>query len=734
MILTIRDFRDRVETRIDELVAQLKEITGRDSPEEEAAWRHSLPQVSRMLSHRSLESLHMYFGGRGQLSLEYPLPASASWCDLVLLGAHSGRNVAVMVELKDWATAQDRPGRVEGLVERHTGTTLHPSEQVRGYTEYCRRFHSTVQEYHADVFGCVLFTRDSCIEPYTSGPNQGLTHHFPVFTVADQDITQRIPAYFSERLSAADEIFAGSFERGYYRQDRNFCRQLGEQILDPASSPFVLLDNQRLAFARCKQAVEEALFHRDPPQKTVLVIQGPPGSGKSVIAAHLWAWLVKDTRIRPGNIVVTTTSASQRSNWEHSFRRLRQGGQGAIMPANRYAPVNTTELGRAMKANPEQDWDPANWTHNLDVLRNWRGNLRVPDNQYLVSIVDEAHALINPEAKIARTPAGWPVQCGPQAYHIMKASVLSVFLLDAEQGFRDRENTTVADLKLWAAGMGIVTPDSVVLEDTQFRCAGSKEYVQWVDAVFAAKPTPRAEIWRKRFDVLSIGVVASPEQLVAESPEFLSGGRRNGPFAFEIVDSPVELETVLRAHIAEGHSCRLAASFSREWKTKENPRPHALPPEGQDFYFEFGPPDRRQVWSRVWNFVPPNTQDYSWFIQAAPGSPMADDTLCEVGCPYVIRGFDYDFLGLLWQRDLIWRGDHWELDLAAITEWGLSQSLSSARRAKSRHDPRYQHLLHKIEQAYRILLTRAIRGMYVWCEDAESGEHLKQLINFGAPT
>lgn len=709
---------------MDDLVVRLKDVTGRDTPEEEEAWRNSLPQVSRMLSHSSLAHLHLYFGGRGQLSLEYPLPASASWCDLVLLGSHGGRSVAVMVELKDWETSGDRPGRVEGLVERHTGTTLHPSEQVRGYTEYCRRFHSTVQEMQADVHGCVLLTRSTHTAPYVADANANLAKHYPLFTLSDTDVNERIPRYFSSRLSEPDEIFAGAFERGYYRQDRNFCRQLGEQITNPGNSPFVLLDNQRLAFARCKQAVENALFKSAQPQKTALVIQGPPGSGKSVIAAHLWAWLVQDSRVRPGNIVVTTTSASQRSNWEHTFQRLGHGGQGAIMPANRYAPVSTAELGRAMKANKAHDWDPKNWDSNIRVLRDWRGSLRVPDNQFLVSIVDEAHALINPEAKDARTPAGWPVQCGPQAYHIMKGSVLTIFLLDAKQGFRDRENTTIADLKLWAAGLGASTPDSVVLEDSQFRCGGSKEYVQWVNATFAQTKTPPASLWRKRpAEVIEVDFGRSSLR-AAEA-----GRKREGPFVFEIVETPIELEAMLRAHLSEGRTARLAASFSRKWKTQGLARPHELPPEEQDFHFEFGPSTRRQTWSRIWNYVPGGT-DYSWFIQAAPGSPMADDPLCEVGCPYAIRGFDYDYIGLIWQRDLVWRTDHWELNLDAITETGIQQSRTAARRAKSRSDPRYERLQRKVMQAYRILLTRAIRGIYIWCEDQETRRHLETMSAF----
>ncbi len=57
-------------------------------------------------------------------------------------------------------------------MERDGTLVLHPADQVRGYTEYCWRFHSTVQEQHADVRGCVLFTRDYFVARYADPPDK----------------------------------------------------------------------------------------------------------------------------------------------------------------------------------------------------------------------------------------------------------------------------------------------------------------------------------------------------------------------------------------------------------------------------------------------------------------------------------------------------------------------------------------------------------------------------------
>jgi DUF2075 family protein len=94
-----------------------------------------------------------------------------------------------------------------------------------------------------------------------------------------------------------------------------------------------------------------------------------------------------------------------------------------------------------------------------------------------------------------------------------------------------------------------------------------------------------------------------------------------------------------------------------------------------------------------------------------------------VGCPYVVRGFDYDYLGVLWLKDLVWRSGRWHVDVKEVFDTALPLSLRQARDGKS-------GLLDiRIKRAYRILLSRAIRGLYVWCEDPETQDQLSKLLS-----
>jgi uncharacterized protein len=729
MLLTVAELRHRVRDEIGGLVHELQEQTGRRGVEEAAAWRASLPAVSDAFSARLFQPLHIYFGGRGNLSLEYRLPASSSWCDMVLLGSHAGRATAAIVELKHWETRGDRPGPTDALVERMGGLDLHPSDQVRGYVEYCRYFHSAVQANEALVHGCVVFTKDRPTAAYTSSPHHELTLDYPCFAANDDDSRGQLVYYFASRLSEPDVEFAQQFEAGWYEQDRSFVRNIGETLARSAARPLVLLDNQRYGFALAKAEIEAAVFEPgDRGRKRVIIVEGPPGSGKSVIAAKVWAALAADPRLDRGRFVLTSTSKAQETNWKHLIQSVvgHHGASGVVMPANKYAPGTIQELSWFKSHRPGTLRSSVEWRENLRVRSEQKGEPWMPDDHFEVSIVDEAHALINPEIPRAVTIAGWPNAYGPQAYHIIRSSKVAVFLLDPEQRFRERESTSQADIECWAQELGAGQVKHVSLKGAQFRCAGSSEYVGWVEALLADKSLDecreRARQWRKD--------AASEAQRVAESNRAsysiaaaAAARRPPGSLEFTICDSPAELEELLRSRLTGNITARLVASFGRPWKTEKQAHPHDLASHEQDFCFSWTEGGRERLWARPWNVVPGD--DYSHFIQAAMGTPIADDPLAEVGCTYAVRGFDFDYIGLLWLRDLCWVDGRWAVDFKHVCETGLSRTLKSATRQKNPDLTARAEALERVKQAYRILLTRAIKGVFVWCEDPATDNYLR---------
>ena len=102
MLLEVNTFCSWVENNLNGLIDSLSVQTSFYGENHKNAWRKSLPQLSKVLSHSRLSGFHLQIGEPGSLSIEYNLPASSSWCDAVLLGRNEKLPVAIMLELKDW--------------------------------------------------------------------------------------------------------------------------------------------------------------------------------------------------------------------------------------------------------------------------------------------------------------------------------------------------------------------------------------------------------------------------------------------------------------------------------------------------------------------------------------------------------------------------------------------------------------------------------------------------------
>lgn len=707
MLLTIEDFVRRTQSDLPSLTRSLQDATARYGDEEVRAWERSLPVLAAALSAKPLAGMHVAVRSKEQagVHVEYRLPASNAWADVVLLGRDSeSRPAAVIVELKHWETTGDTAGPTPTLVTRPLkGMVLHPCEQARGYAEYCRRFHSAVQSRSAAVSACALFTRSKDLGTYRATPHEDLVREYPVFSAEARELTELFPSFVARHLCSPDEEWAEEFDQGVYEQDRVFVRAVADSILDPANRDFVLLDAQRLGFEKSLHAIHRAI---DRAHKGVVIIQGPPGSGKSVLAAKLWAALARESK-RAGDIVLVTTSASQKSNWAEIFDAVANtpAGRGLVKGANDFNPGLSPKWVNE-KRTAGRSVEIADWRKNLELAALDGKNPRIRPE---IAIVDEAHALIDPTAagKEGIAPGGWTHHAGPQGWHIIKQSKVSVFLMDSEQSYRDNETTSVDSIRAWARDNKAATIVEVSLADSQFRSEGSKPYVDWVTHLLAG--------------------AAIPDDAKAE--RWLRSDTQAG-MTFEVVDSPFVMEARLRDQIKSGMTARILASYGRKWATKKAADPHKVPPASMDFAITCRDTDGPKLWAKPWNVVPEGT-NYAVFIQALPRTKMAADMLSEVGCPYVVRGFDWDYIGLLWLSDLVWRTDRWVPNPAQSFESAWNKTLAAAKREtklKATTGPGLDELRTRLARGYRILLTRAIRGVYVWCEDAETRELLSKTL------
>lgn len=280
-----------------------------------------------------------------------------------------------------------------------------------------------------------------------------------------------------------------------------------------------------------------------------------------------------------------------------------------------------------------------------------------------VLVCDEAHRIrassvsrFTPRA--ARTDA-------PQVEELLKVAKTSVFFIDDLQVVRPGEMGSSELIRGAAARLGIPLVEHEL--ETQFRCGGSDAFVGWVDNLLDLRRTPFA-LW--------------------DSSE---------EFAFDVLDSPEELDALVRSRASEGHSARLTAGFCWPWS---DPRDDGTLVDDVAI----------GSWRRPWNAK----AEQKRLAKGIPRSEFwATDPagIDQVGCVYTAQGFEFDYAGVIWGRDLVWRPRQ---------GWVGQPSQNFDRVVTRGADKDLNAFTALVKQTYRVLLTRGLRGCYVYFADEQT--------------
>lgn len=574
----------------------------RPSDNERRSWQNSLSKMSQVVQYANLVD-------NGVL-VEYQLPLSSKRIDCLFTGldGHAEPH-AVIVELKQWESCKTAEGDFVmtwvGGGNRHV---LHPSVQAGQYKLYLIDSHTAFYE------GPQHLTLDACayLHNYSYQPDDALLEdkfnrfrvNAPIFS---QDDVDPLAGFLRDRLGRGGGLdLLPTVQRSSYRPSKKLMDHVGKLI--EGKVEYALLDEQLIVYDRirtlARQSAEKKGHH-------VVIVKGGPGTGKSVIAIRTMADLLRNN--------FTTHYATGSKAFTETLRQIVGPRAGQLFRYfNSYAGAGPSEI---------------------DVL-----------------VMDEAHRIRKTSAS-RYTPAS--KRTGePQIQELLRAARVGVFFIDDHQVVRPDEIGSVNYIRTEATTAGARVHEFQL--ETQFRCAGSDAFVNWINSTLGIQRTA-SQIWEGHPD-----------------------------FEFKIVDSPHELEKMVRAKVAEGRTGRLVSGFCFPWS---QPGPDGLVND-----IVIG--DYRRPWDLRYDATrkPPGVPSAALWAHDPRG-------LDQIGCVYTAQGFEFDYTGVIFGNDVKYdpKNGQWEGHPEASHDTMVKRGASA--------------FVQHVKNVYRVLLSRSMKGCYVYFMD-----------------
>ncbi len=284
-----------------------------------------------------------------------------------------------------------------------------------------------------------------------------------------------------------------------------------------------------------------------------------------------------------------------------------------------------------------------------------------------VIITDEAHRI----REYTMIPYK-PKNTITQTEEILNAARISVFFIDDVQVVRPGEIGSAKYLRDMAQKLGHEVFDYEL--DVQFRCAGSEGFINWIDNTLGIRRTVNV-MW---------------------------SGDEN--FDFKVFKTPQDLDDAIREKVVEGRSARMTAGFCWEWT---DPMPDGSLPND----IAIG------EYQRPWNAKP----DAGKLAPGIPKAPLwANDPggVDQVGCIYTAQGFEFDYVGVIVGRDIVFDFQ--------TSEWVGNKDQSHDGAVKRR--TKDEEFIALVKNTYRVLMTRGMKGCYVCFLDKETEAFFRSRI------
>jgi DUF2075 family protein len=591
------------------ILSSFESSLGRSTGKNEVkSWENSLERMHKVLADPEIPS-------NCGVAIEYNIPQSGKRVDFILTGLNDqGNQAAIIIELKQWSEAQktDQDGVVITFVGGNHREVAHPSYQAWSYAALMRDFNENLHDGTVGLHPCAYLhnfpSHDlTLVDPFYE-------HHVQLAPLYLQQDAAKLRGFIKQYVRKGDDgQTLYTIENGRIRPSKMLADKLSSLL--KGNEEFIMIDDQKVV-------LEKILHATKMGRKEVLIVDGGPGTGKTVVAINALVKILAKGK----NAQYLTKNAAPRAVYqaklEGSFRR--------------------SHISNLFKGSGSYTGSPAN---DFDVL-----------------LADEAHRM--------NEKSGLYGNLGDnQIKEVVNAAKCSVFFIDEAQRVALKDIGTKGEIEKWAHQAGAKVTHLKL--ESQFRCNGADGYLAWLDNTLQIRETANKTLEGINYD-------------------------------FRVVDSPTELRRLIEEKNAVNNKSRMVAGYCWDWKSKKDPNAYDIIFPKYDF-------------KAKWNL----TEDGSLWI-------TKPESVKEIGCIHTCQGLEVDYIGVIIGKDLLFRDGEVLVNPKARSRG--DQTLKGYKSMPDTDETR-ETIRAIIKNTYRTLMTRGMKGCYVWCEDAETNKYLSKYKN-----
>lgn len=576
------------------------------SPNEKLSWKNSMMHMYKVINTPNIPD-------SSTITIEYQIPLTSKRIDFIISGTDENqRSNMIIIELKQWEQAKlsQKSGIIQTRFQHGESETAHPSYQAWSYAYMLQNYNETIREQNIQLLPCA-FLHNYQKDPIIS--NDCYAEYIakaPIFLKSDAGKLQDFIKKHIKYGSKEDIIWL--IDKGKLRPSKQLADVLNSML--HGNREFVLLDDQKVVYETALSLAREAV--RGPKQ--VFIVEGGPGTGKSVVAINLLVELTKE------GIVAQYVSKN-------------------AAPRDVY----TAKLSGSFKKS---------YIYNLFVGSG--SFIDTPQNTFGALIVDEAHRL--------NMKSGLYSNLGEnQIIEIIQASRFTIFFVDDRQKVHIKDIGSKAAIQKFAESCGAIVHTAKL--SSQFRCNGSDGYLSWLDNTLQIRETANIQLSTEDYD-------------------------------FRIFSDPNLLFETIREKNKINNKARVVAGYCWDWNSKKIPTDYdiILP----EFHFK-----------KRWNL---NTDKNLWII--------GNQSIEEIGCIHTCQGLELDYIGVIIGPDMRYENGQIVTDVTKRSINDQSVKGFKSLIAQNRHKA-FQEADEIIKNTYRTLLTRGMKGCYIYCCDKPLAEY-----------